>query len=211
MVVQGIFILDGLDNHLAAALESQLGHHAGLVAQQGVDVVHALGTHTVNGGDDITLLDVHAGLQQRRAQLVAVGSAAQDLGNLVAACHLLQLSTQHADVVLVGLDVVATVNVGMTHSQLANHAADDVGEVQAVLDVGQQGGILVVHRLPVHAVHVLEVEAVAIVAPGLVENLVPLLVVVDRGNHVVEVHGLAQVGLAGRQGSDVEVVTLHEP
>ena len=98
----------------------------------------------------------------------------------------------------------------MAHSQFANHAADDVGQIQAVLDIGQQGSIFVVHRLPVHAVHVLEVETVAVGAPGLVEDLVPLLVIIDCSNHVVKVHLVAQVGLAGGERCDIHFAAFQE-
>ena len=66
------------------------------------------------------------------------------------------------------------------------------------------------HGLPVNTVHVLEVETVAIGTPSLVEYLFPLLVIVHRGNHVVEINFFTQVGLAGCQGSDIEFITFHE-
>ena len=53
------------------------------------------------------------------------------------------------------------------------------------------------HGLPVNTVHILQIETVTIGTPCLVKDLVPLLVVVDGGNHVVKVDSLAQVGLAG--------------
>ena len=65
VVVERILVLDGLDNHLAAVSQGQLGHHTSLVAQQRVDVVHASSRYAVNGSDDVTFLDVHARLEQR--------------------------------------------------------------------------------------------------------------------------------------------------
>ena len=136
IVIQGIFVLDGLDNDLAVAVQGQLGHHTSLVTQQGVEVGNALGSHAINGSDDITLLDIHARLQQRRTQRLAVGSATQDFLDFVAISHFLHFSAEHTDVVLIGLDMVTTIDIGVAHGQLTNHTTDDIGQVETVLDIG---------------------------------------------------------------------------
>ena len=58
--------------------------------------------------------------------------------------------------------------------------------------------------------HVLEVESVAVSAPCLVENLVPLLVIVHCSHHVVEIDGIGQVSLARSKGYNVKIILFHE-
>ena len=60
----------------------------------------------------------------------------QDLLDTETTCNRFQLGTEHTDVVLIDGDVVTTVNIGVTHGQFSDHATDDVGQVQTVLDVG---------------------------------------------------------------------------
>ena len=98
----------------------------------------------------------------------------------------------------------------MTATQLADHLTDDVRQVLAVLHVGQQGGILGLDRLPVHAMHVLEIEAIAEGAPRLIEDLRPFLRIVRRDLHVRRVDGVLQVGLARGDVRDVHLTALEE-
>ena len=198
VVLQRILIGDGLHHNLACSGavgrrgDGEFGEHVGLAAQQRVDVVHPCGAHAVNGGDKVALAHVHSLHGKWRAEFLAVGRALPNLDNAVGVAFARQLCAQQAHGKLVDFDVVATVHIGMTASQFANHLAYHIGEVQAVLHIGQQHGILVVHGFPVHAVHVLQVETVAIGAPSLIEDLGPLLLVVHLCHHVVEIDGLAE-------------------
>ena len=98
----------------------------------------------------------------------------------------------------------------MAGGQLADHLADHVVQVEAALDVRQQDLVFLLHRRPVDAVHVLEVEAVAERAPGFVEDLGPLLPVVHVGDEVGEVDGLLDAGLAARDVGDADAAALGE-
>ena len=68
----------------------------------------------------------------------------------------------------------------MAGVQLADHFADDVSQVGAVVDVLDHRGVLLSDRSPIQSVHVRVVEVVALCAPRLLEDLRPLGAWIDE-------------------------------
>ena len=96
----------------------------------------------------------------------------------------------------------------MAAGQLGNHFADYIVQVQAGAHIGQQHLVFCPHALPVAAVHVLQVIAVAESAPHLVEDLRPFLGVVDEGHHVGSGYLFTGPHL-GAQRSGLQLAGLH--
>ena len=123
------------------AVDFQRDRLADRVDEQFVDVVDLVGRLAVDGDDEFALLDVDADLGQRRAQAAVPVGAVQDLGDLVvfrspdrasarrrASPSGMRCTVRH----------VAAADVGVAGVQFADHFADDVGQVGAMLNVRQQ-------------------------------------------------------------------------
>ena len=153
-------------------------------------------------------LHVDADLRERRAARRLPVLALQDLVDPVGAALGVagELRPEEAHRDPRGLGAVAAADVGVAAVDLADHLADQVGEVVARLRVGDEGGVLVVHRRPVDAVHGRREEEVAHLAPALVEDLVPLRVAVDGHLEALEGELVLHLDLAGRQVDDGEVL-----
>ena len=117
----------------------------------------------------------------------------------VTALVLAHLSTEKAHRDALRLRVVARIDVGVTAGDLADHSADHVIEVKTGLDIRQESRILLLDGLPVAAVHILKIVAVAERSPDLVEDLRPLLGVIHCRVHIVKVDGLASADFRGRE------------
>ena len=117
----------------------------------------------------------------------------------VTALVLAHLSTEKAHRDALRLRVVARIDVGVTAGDLADHSADHVIEVKTGLDIRQESCILLLDGLPVAAVHILKIVAVAEGSPDLIEDLWPLLSVVNGCVHIVKVNGLASADFRGRE------------
>ena len=100
-------------------------------------------------------------------------------------------------------------DVGVADVQFADHLADEVGQVVAVLDVGEHHRIFVVDGVPVYAVHVLHVEVVAGHAPAFVEDLFPFGRVVDEHVHFGSGHGILELAGAAEAG-DIEFAAFAD-
>ena len=94
----------------------------------------------------------------------------------------------------------------MAASQFPDHFPDDVVEIQAGLGVRHQDGIFVFDGVPVHPVHVFQIETVAVGPPGFIKDLRPFLFIVHKGYHVVGWHGIVQRGLSGGHRHHIEPV-----
>ena len=117
----------------------------------------------------------------------------------VTALVLAHLSTEKAHRDALRLRVVARIDVGVTAGDLADHSADHVIEVKTGLDIRQESCILLLDGLPVAAVHILKIVAVAERSPDLVEDLRPLLGVIHCRVHIVKVNGLSSADFRGRE------------
>ena len=117
----------------------------------------------------------------------------------VTALVLAHLSTEKAHRDALRLRVVARIDVGVTAGDLADHSADHVIEVKTGLDIRQESCILLLDGLPVAAVHILKIVAVAEGSPDLIEDLWPLLSVVNGCVHVIKVDCLASADFRGRE------------
>jgi hypothetical protein len=93
--------------------------------------------------------------------------------------------------------------------ELADHLGDDVVEVGAVRDVGEQRSVPGAQLLPVVAVHVLDVEVVAEEAPRLGEQLLPLGLRVEIHHQARRRHGLRVTGFGGAVQFE-RAALLHE-
>ena len=108
----------------------------------------------------------------------------------VAVLLLGDCGTEEAHLYALRLGIAAGGDIGVAAGELADHLSDDVVQVEACLGVGNEHFVLLPHGVPVDAVHVLEIESVAVSAPGLVEDLGPFLLVVNVGYHVREFHAV---------------------
>ena len=97
----------------------------------------------------------------------------------------------------------------MPGGELGNHLTDYIIEVQARTHVRQQHGVFVFDGLPVASVHVFNVVAVAEGAPDLVEDLRPLLTVVNYGNHIAH-WDLLPLHLSVQLGNGVAVAVAYQ-
>ena len=99
----------------------------------------------------------------------------------------------------------------MPDGKLSDHFTDDIVQVQAALHIGEQHFILRLHRRPVDAVHVFEVETVPEGAPRLIEDLGPFLMPVDVGIETLQVDAFLRGGsLAPGQVCDKGLATGSE-
>ena len=194
-------------------IDGKFGQHARLADEQLVDVIHGGSRYAVDGGDVVAFLDLHARLGKGRTEFLAIRRAGQDFVDAVEARLFIaaQLGTQQSHVDTLRLGILAGVDIGVSAGQFGNHRANEVVQVEARLDVGQHHGILLLDGFPVHAVHVLHIEAVAVGTPSLVEDLRPFLLVVYRGYHVAQVYLVVQCYLARREFAHPPPVRLSVP
>ena len=91
------------------------------------------------------------------------------------------------------IGLISAADVGVRVGKLADHLAQDVGEVVAIGGVRHERLILLANRLPVHAVHAGFKEIVALLPPDFVEDLLPFGRRIDLCAHATEI----QRALAG--------------
>ena len=97
------------------------------------------------------------------------------------------------------LRIIARIHIGMAAAHLTDHPAYHIVEIEASLDIRQKGGILFLDGFPVASVHILKIIAVAEGSPNLIEDLWPLLSVVNGCVHVIKVDCLASADFRGRE------------
>src|SRR3954470_23524105 len=68
----------------------------------------------------------------------------------------------------------------MSNGELPTRERDEIAQIGTVANIGQERAVFIVHGLPVRAVHLRVVEVVALVAPGLLEDLRPLGAWIDE-------------------------------
>ena len=209
VVVERVFVGDGLDHHLLAA-DGEFGEDIGLAHEELVHVVHVLEGHAVDGGDDIAFLHAEARLLERGTEFRPVGRALEDAVDAVAVLDLGELGAEQAHRDARRLRIVGRGgDVGVAAGDFGDHLADDVVHVQPRLGVRNQDLILGLDGLPVASMHIFQVVAVAEGAPDLVEKLGPFLAVVDRRDEAVEGHLVLQAHLRAG-GGHIQVAALHE-
>src|SRR5690606_1766773 len=122
-----------------------------------------------------------AGVGVPRRALVDAGDA---VGGAGLGADQLEVAPEQADGDGgLALDVAGVHEIGVADVQLADELGDDVVDVLAGDAVGEHLAVLLAEALPVHAVHVLDVEEVALDAVDVVEDLLPLGAGVDPGGH----------------------------
>ncbi len=168
--------------------------------ERGPRVLGRVHGHAVDGQEVVALLDVDAGLPQRVAGVHVPGRPLADALDPVGAVGQLPVHAEHADG-LAGLVLhVAAEVVGVADVELRDHLPDDVAQVLAGHAVVEHLLVVRPHGRPVHAVHVGDVEVVALEPPRLDEELPPLLARVDGDGHARRDHVLA--GGPGRRVLD---------
>ena len=85
---------------------------------------------------------------------------------------------------------VAIAHVSVTDVDFANQFADEVVHIIAVGAIGQQFSVFLLHRWPVHTMHVGCIEEVAHLAPSFIVDLRPFGAQFDPFLHVAEVDGI---------------------
>ena len=120
--------------------------------------------------------------RQRRSQRAIPGVAMHDLRHAVAACRLVpaEACAQVAHRVVGSEPEVAAQFVGVAGAQFALHLAQQVRELQAAAHALDQREVAQIDAVPVHLLHVLAPEVVALQAPRLAEHLLPLAERVHR-------------------------------
>jgi hypothetical protein len=210
VVVEAALVFHRHDDILARALQGgrrvDLQRHllAGPAGQRLADVGQLGGGPSVNRHDEVAFLDVDADVGQGRPERGIPVLALQDLRDLeeLRGGVALEPRAEQAHRDARHLRQVAAADVGVAGVQLADHLADDVGQVGAVVDVVHQRRVLGAYGRPVHAVHVGREEEVAHLPPRLVEHLVPLGVPIDGDPHGRQIQVLTQFGPGHRRVDD---------
>ena len=70
---------------------------------------------------------------------------------------------------------IAASNVSVRDAEFRDHFTDDVVEIGAMSNVINKRAILVAQRVPIIAVHILDVEEIAVTSHNFVEDFDPLL------------------------------------
>ena len=217
---------DGLDALLTGIAGAILGDRAEADAHlladgAGEELVHVrvAGDLLAVDGDDL-VTHAQAGLVRR-----AAGEDRRDLAALARTDAIGQVEAEVARRGRAGADGIrgtqATVDTEVAGTQLPEHLADHVLELVLVLGVDRHVAVLGPHLLPVDAVHLRVVEALAQAQPGLVEEVGELLAEVDldltEEGHLLAVldrlRGLDAVDLLATTGADreVDVVAARAP
>ena len=79
----------------------------------------------------------------------------------------------------------------MPYSQLADHLANNIIQVQTCFHVRKKGGVFLLDRLPILAMHILQIETIPESTPSLIEDLRPFLRIVYRDLHIRQINRLA--------------------
>ncbi len=165
--------------------------------QVAVGVVRRLDVVPVDGEQDVALPDVDVRAGERGGELAVVVGGPVDLREAVAPARvggevrpeqprvrrrLRRLLRPH----------VPAADVGVRHAQLPDHLGEQPVEVRARRQVRHERAVGVADLLPVVAVHPRVVEEVPVPAPGVVEDLGPLLVRPHPAGHALEVEPVAE-------------------
>ena len=196
VVAEGILGGDGCVSDFTRALGGRggvegEGNRVRVVAQMAVGVV------VPGEGDAVDFKDViaRAGINtdfRERGTIFGLGVIALiDAGDFIAVGLGVELDGAAGEGVVgaCGAGIVAALDVGMADVELGDHFAEDIVEVAAVRDVGEEGAVLAPECVPVVAMEVGDVEVVAVFAPDLGEDLRPFLGGVDVGVEVVGLQG----------------------
>ena len=180
-LVDGLFVaLEGRDDRQRRGL-------AGKPDERGPDILAGINSRAVDRGDDVTLAHAEPVLRQRTDRVGIPRGAAVDLGDpesaVVAALSNLELCAEQPDI-FTGLTLaVAAAVVGVPDIEFGDELTDDVGDILTRDGIVDHGEVVREHRVPVHAVHVLDIEEVALATPGVGDQLSPFL---------AQVHGRAE-------------------
>ncbi len=199
----------------AARLHVQEHLPPDLVAQQHRGVGHRQRGDAVDRFDHVPLAHVHARPGERGERIGVVRVGAVDVGDAIPSGGFVshQLGPQRGGLdLLPPLAQVAAVDEDVERGQLAHHLAEEVRQLGAVRDPGDERSVLLQHRGPVHAVHVAVVEVVALEPPRLDEHLMPLLARIDGELPRGEIDLLLrEIGLLARRGVEHrDVVALAD-
>src|SRR6202030_2382291 len=114
----------------------------------------------------------------------------------------LEISGKQANADFWSLRLVATADVSMRGAELGDHLADDVIQIAAMSDPGQQGFVAVADLLPVVASHGGIPVEITLDAPGFVEDLLPFFARIDLRLQAAQIQFALADFLAGRGFDD---------
>ena len=109
--------------------------------------------------------------------------------NAIAAILNGQIGAEQADLDLFRLVNITAAGAVVTHLQFGDHFHHQRVEILAPPDMLYQRAVLVVHGLPVEAMHVIGVEIFLLHTPGLVKYLYPFLARIHQHLHATELEG----------------------
>src|SRR5579883_2946483 len=168
------------DRNLVRAFESgtvtdgKNGLLIGRAVQQAVDVIRRAEFLAVDREDVIAHGDVDARGGEWRSQVGIPGFGIVDAGDLIAAVLDREIRAEQSAGVLRDGGHIAAAHVGVADGDLGAHHIHQIVEVGAVVHVRQELAVHLLHARPVGAVHVGDIQVVALVAPVFVEDLLEL-------------------------------------
>jgi len=178
-----------------------------------MDVRHIRCRSAVHRENVVAFASIDTDLGQRGPLGLVPVLSAKDSGDAIAARVRisLQLGAEQAHRNPPRFGVLAASDVGVSGVQLADHLAQNVGQVRPVVDVGHQRRVAIPHGRPVHAVHVRNVEELAHLPPALGEDLLPLGLPVEEGLHSRQIERILDFDLAfGPVDDRVLAAGLHQ-
>ena len=98
----------------------------------------------------------------------------------------------------------------MATTYFANHFTDDVVQVEASLGVWYQHFVFFLDGLPVYAMHVFQVETIAVGTPYFIVNLCPFFGIIYMSHHILQADGILHISLSSREVAHEHLSTLRE-
>src|SRR5579859_272757 len=175
---------DGPVSDFVGAFERGPGIHGplhwavGLVAEKLIGIIFWRQVLAVNRQDVVPLFHIHTNFGERRAIDLFLILAVEDFGDAVTPGRGVQFDARagKSDLGPLGHINVAAGNVGVGDAEFGDKFAEDVIQIGAMGDEVHQRAVLRQQRVPVVAVHVFDVEEVAVTAADFVVHFDPLFV-----------------------------------
>ena len=158
-------------------VERELDRMVGFVSQQTIRIIVRLQLFTIDRQHVVADTRIHANFRQWRAINVFGVIALEYLRDAITSRLLVKLEPCPRQTRTRSRRIleITPIDVCVLNRQLSDHLANNVVEIRPMGHILQQRFVLLAQRDPVVAVHVRNVEPVAIASPNLIEDLVPLV------------------------------------